>query len=139
MFKYATPDDVDSCLVCARNFINHYGLDWDEESTKTTLLNIINKGVFILAEDNGQVVGAAAAMCAPNPWNFKQVFFQELFWWVEPEYRTTSIGIKLLKLLEKEAPENAIIALSILPNTNIKTETLSKLGYSLRELAYIRS
>jgi N-acetylglutamate synthase-like GNAT family acetyltransferase len=139
MFKYATHDDVPKCLLCAKNFITHYGLDWDEESVSITLNNIIDKGVFILAEVNGEVIGGAAAIVASNPWNFKQVFFQELFWWVEPAYRDSSVGIKLLKLLEKEAPKNAIIALSILPNTNIKPETLSKLGYSLRELAYTRS
>ena len=139
MFKYATHDDVDDCLVCAEHFIKHYGLEWDKESVSVTLNNIIDNGVFILAEINNKIVGGAAAITVPNPWNFKQVFFQELFWWVEPEYRDTSVGIKLLKLLEKEAPDNATIALSILPNTNIKPETLSKLGYSLRELAYTRS
>jgi N-acetylglutamate synthase-like GNAT family acetyltransferase len=138
MFRDATHDDIHKCLVCAEHFVNHYGLDWDVESTIITLRNIIDNGVFILAEDNGNVIGGAAAIIAPTPWNFKQLYFQEMFWWVEPEYRNTSVGIKLLKHLENKAPENTTIALSILPNTNIKEETLTKLGYSLKELSYIR-
>lgn len=139
MYKIATHDDVYKCLDCAEHFVKHYGLDWDLESTVETLHNIIEAGVFILAEDGDKVMGGAAAVMVANPWNKHQLFFQELFWWVEPEYRNTSVGIKLLKLLESKAPDNAIIALSVLPNTNIKEDTLHKLGYSLKELAYVRN
>jgi tripartite-type tricarboxylate transporter receptor subunit TctC len=139
MYKYATKTDVERCLVCAKKFIEHYGFVWNEESVKTTLTLIIERGVVILKEINNVVIGAAGGMTTTNPWNHNEKIFQEMFWWVESEYRDTSVGIKLLKLLEKEAPKGATIALSILPTTNIKSETLLKLGYSLRELAYTRS
>lgn len=138
MFRNATHDDVGKCLTCAKHFVDFYGLDWDIESIIDTLNMVIDNGVFILAEINGEVVGGAAAIVSPTIWNRKQLFFQEVFWWVEPEYRNTSVGIKLLRHLESKAPEGTTISISILPETNIKQDTLAKLGYSIKELTYIR-
>jgi hypothetical protein len=139
MFKYAAHEDVNRCLTCALNFANHYGLELDLESTAITLHHLVDNGVFIIAESNNTVIGIAGAAITPNPWNYNKVIYQELFWWVEPEYRNTSTGIKLLKLLENKAPVNAIVSLSILPNSNIKETTLNKLGYFAKETAYIRN
>ena len=139
MFKHATHADVEQCLSCAVNFSKHYGLELDLESTLTTFHHLVDNGVFIIAENNTQVIGIAGAVVTPNPWNYKKLIYQELFWWVEPEYRHTSTGIKLLKLLESKAPKNSIVSLSILPDTNIKETTLNKLGYFAKEQAYVRS
>ena len=77
-------------------------------------------------------------MLAPNIWNKHQPTYQELFWWVEEEYRGTTLGVRLLKVLEKQAPEGVKKAISILPDSNLKDSTLEKLGYKKAEMAFVK-
>jgi len=137
--RHATLDDLPSCLVCAKNFVQYYGFDWNEESVVSNLHYILTQGVFIVAEINGKIVGGIGGVVTVNMWDATQKLFQELFWWVDEEYREGSLGIKLLKTFEKETPKDSLLVLSVLPKSNIKTETLNKLGYSLREQAYTRN
>lgn len=134
----ATLVDLPQCLVCAEKFINFYGFTWNLESATKTMKHILDQGMFIIAKEEGKVIGGAAAVLIPNPWNSNELIFQEMFWWVEEDYRAGSVGIRLLLELEKQAPKNATIVISVLPKSNIKNETLSKLGYVVRELAYTK-
>jgi hypothetical protein len=136
--EQATIEDLPQCLVCAENFINFYGFVWNLDSATKTITHILDQGIFIIAKEEDKVIGGAAAMLLPNLWNSNELIFQEMFWWVEEDYRTGSIGIRLLLELEKQAPKDATIVISILPKSNIKNETLSKLGYVVRELAYTK-
>ena len=134
----ATIEDLPQCLVCAEKFINFYGFVWNLDSVTKTITHILDQGIFIIAKEEDKVIGGAAAMLLPNLWNSNELIFQEMFWWVEEDYRTGSIGIRLLLELEKQAPKDATIAISILPKSNIKDETLTKLGFVAREKAYIK-
>jgi hypothetical protein len=136
--EQATIEDLPQCLVCAEKFINFYGFVWNLDSATKTITHILDQGIFIIAKEEDKVIGGAAAMLLPNLWNSNELIFQEMFWWVEEDYRTGSIGIRLLLELEKQAPKDATIVISILPKSNIKNETLSKLGYVVRELAYTK-
>jgi len=140
MFKLrnATIEDLPNCLVCAKKFVDFYGLCWNETSVMFNLTTLINSGVFVIAEVNNVIVAGIGGITIKNMWDSEQNFFQELFWWVDEEYRKGSLGIKLLKTLEDQTPKGALLVLSVLPKSNIKEETLSKLGYSLKELAYIK-
>jgi hypothetical protein len=134
----ATLVDLPQCLVCAEKFIKFYGFKWNLESATKTMKHILDQGMFIIAKEKDKVIGGAAAILVSNMWNSDELIFQEMFWWVEEDYRAGSVGIRLLLELEKQAPTDAIIALSILPKSNIKTETLSKLGYVVREISYTK-
>jgi hypothetical protein len=141
MFKLrnATLEDMPSCLVCAEKFVAYYGFNWNKTSVEELLVHIINDGIFTLAETDGKVVAGIGGGFACNPWDKAQVIFQEMFWWVDEEYRDGSLGIKLLKTLEAQIPNTTTLVLCTLPKSNIKQETLAKLGYSLREQAYTRN
>ena len=134
----ATLEDLPQCLVCAEKFIKFYGFKWNLESATKTMKHILDQGMFIIAKEKDKGSGGAAAVLIPNPWNSNELIFQEVFWWVEEDYRAGSVGIRLLLELEKQAPKDATIVISVLPKSNIKNETLSKLGYVVRELAYTK-
>jgi hypothetical protein len=138
MFKIADTNDLPACLEIAKKFIAFYGLTYHEPSVQAMLTHVLNNGVFLLAVNKGVIQGGAGAVITNNPWNHTEVIYQEMFWWVEEEYRNTSVGIKLLLELEKCAPTNSKIVMSILPHSNFKHSTMEKLGYSLKELAYIK-
>lgn len=130
--------DIPQYLVCAENFINYYGFTWNPDSVTKSIQTILDKGVFLAAKEGDKVIGVAAAMLLPNLWNVDEIIFQEMFWWVEEEHRTGSVGIRLLLELEKQAPDDATVVISTLPKSNIKDETLRKLGYVVKETAYVK-
>lgn len=56
---------------------------------------------FIYIEEPGK--GAILGLVFPHWWNPQVLVAQELGWWVEPEYRGTTLAIRLLNKLEVEA------------------------------------
>lgn len=138
MFKLAEQDDLPSCLSMCKSFAAFYGIKYNEKSILSILEKAVENGVVIILYANNIPVGIAAAINVPNLWDSDQMFFQELLWWVEEKYRNTSLGLKLLFELESYAPAGSTIAMSILPQSNIKESTMSKLGYSLREMAFMK-
>ena len=138
MYKLAELSDLPTCLEIAKKFVEFYGLEYHEPSVERMLTHILTNGVFILALDGSKIKGGAGALHAQNPWNQTELVYQEMFWWVEEEYRNTTVGIKLLLELEKLAPAGSKIIMSILPHSNFKHSTMEKLGYSLKELSYVK-
>jgi len=134
----ATLEDLPQYLLCAEKFIKFYGFAWNPDSVTKSIQHILDKGVFLAAKQGDNVIGVIAAMLIPNLWDANNIIFQEMFWWVEEDYRKGSVGIRLLLELEKQAPENTTVVLSVLPKSNIKDETLTKLGYVAREKAYTK-
>jgi len=61
-----------------------------------------NKDIICIKKDGKGVI---LGIIYPLYYNPSVLIAQELGWWVEPEYRNTSIGIKLLKEFEAEAKE----------------------------------
>ena len=139
MFKLAEEKDLPQCIIIAKKFTDFYGIEYDEDSVKLMLEKIIDDGVFLLSLNNkNEITGGVAGLSLPNPWNQKQILFQEMFWWVEEEYRGGSLGIRLLFELESYVPLGNKIIMSTLPQSNIKESTMLKLGYTLKELAFMK-
>jgi GNAT superfamily N-acetyltransferase len=69
----------------------------DDEHLYLRAAEILDSGVVFIAEnDNSERVGALACIVAPAVW-FPEDELHELFWYVLPEHRGTSAGLRLLK------------------------------------------
>lgn len=137
--RRATFDDIEQLLVIAEKFVQHYGhFEYDASTTLSLLVNLIQNQYVLVAEEDGKVFGTIGATVVANMWNKNEILFQEMFWWVDEEYRSGSAGIRLLLAMHKLAPIGAKKVLSVLPNTNFKDKTLAKLGYKLTEMAYAK-
>jgi hypothetical protein len=137
--RNATLDDFNFISnEVAKPFTKHYGIPYDNESVSNTLNTIINNGCIYMCFDNDIFAGALGAVKTKNIWNRNQVVWQEMFWWVTEKYRGTSVGLRLLKQFENAAPKDAAIVLSVLPNTQLKQQTINKLGYSIKEYAFVK-
>lgn len=137
MFRLAERSDLESCFTIAKKFVDFYGISYDEASVKTILEKVMDDGIFIIAYVNDEVTGIAGGLFVNNPWN-QEVLFQEMFWWIEEKYRGGSLGIKLLFELENSVPTGTKIVMSTLPQSNIKDSTMLKLGYVLKEQAFMK-
>lgn len=134
--RNATVNDLPIMLEQAKVFIKFYGLDWHEPSVATLLTTLINNGVVKIAFDKDTFVGAIGGIVVANPWNVTQQILQEMFWWVAEAYRGSSIGIRLLHSFENSF--KGTVVLSILPQTPVKNDMLFKLGYSIKEYAFVK-
>lgn len=110
--------------------INGLGVDVAEniEEIAENILN--NKDVICIRHDGkGLILG----LLYPLFYNPSVIIAQELGWWVEPKYRNTSLGIKLLKEFESEAKKrgaNKIVMFYLEAQTPDKVESiLERLDY----------
>lgn len=138
MFRFAERSDLESCFTIAKKFVDFYGISYDETSVKAVLEKVVDEGVFIIAYVNDEVAGVIGGLFVHNPWNQEEILFQELFWWVEEKHRGGSLGIKLLFELENSVPTGTKLVMSTLPKSNVKDSTMLKLGYVLKEQAFMK-
>lgn len=66
---------------------------------RATLAALVERGVLLVAERNGRLVGMASAALSPHPFNRDVLIAQELFWYVLPAHRV-GCGAALLDALE---------------------------------------
>jgi len=119
--------------------INGLGIKPSEniEEIMTNLLD--NEDVICIEKENKGVI---LGIIYPLYYNPDVLIAQELGWWVEPEYRNTTLGIKLLKEFEKEAKARGakkIIMFYLDAQTPDKiNQMLSRMGYEPVEYNMIK-
>ena len=69
--------------------------------------------VMLVADKDGAIVGMIAALGYPYPMNTSYTVADELFWWVDENHRSGSVGLKLIAALEAEATRRGWYALSL--------------------------
>jgi len=102
--------------------------------------NLLENENIICIEKEGK--GVILGLLYPLYYNPEIIIAQELGWWVEPEYRNTTIGIKLLKAFEKEAKNKGadkimMIYLDSQSPENVN-KMLTKLNYSSVEHSMVK-
>jgi hypothetical protein len=82
-------------------------MESDNQSHVESLLSEIlaGRGRIFLADSEGEVAGLLIAMLNPNVWDSQILCLNELAWWVEPKYRQSSAGYKLLLAYRTYAQE----------------------------------
>jgi GNAT superfamily N-acetyltransferase len=111
LIRRATAADAAQIAEFGRGFFaeSHFarlGIEYDPQSVRDTIERVVDgAGVALIAEDNGQWVGIAAAVAFPLYMNAAQMTAQELFWWVHPAHRGKPAGIRLLSAMEEWAHE----------------------------------
>lgn len=84
---------------------------------------IRKQGVALVAEQDGEIIGMLLAMINGDMWLPEVKTLREIAWWVDPEYRGSSAGGKLL------AEYNRIGELMVEKNI-ISAYTITTLGMS---------
>ena len=144
MLRRATPHDIEACLAMCRCFYDESGLreqPYDESSMRVTLDRLMGSegGLLLLTEVDGALTGMAAALAYPSYFNGLSVA-QELFWWVRPERRGTSDGVRLLKAIEEWAKDRGCVSLTMicLPIESPAESVYQRCGYRACERSYIK-
>lgn len=104
--------DLDSIMEGARQFVGTLsgessGLEFNDDGAIPFFTMMVQSPMFVVfvAEQDGIILGAIGASAMPWFCNKSQFTVEEMFWWVFPEYRGGTAGIRLHKRLEEYAKE----------------------------------
>ena len=107
--RLAEPNDLPALLDMGREFFEHSGnsrfTTFDEPSLTATLIGLMSgvpTGCVLVVETEGRVVGMAGCVVFPFYANRNTLIGQEVFLWVNPDYRG-AVGEALLDELEAAA------------------------------------
>jgi GNAT superfamily N-acetyltransferase len=147
VIRRATAADAEKIAEFGRGFFaeSHFaalGIEYDPASVRETIERVVVDGVALVAEDNGEWQGIAAAIAFPLYLNAQHLTAQELFWWVHPAKRGSPVGIRLLMELERWAREKgcstfSMIALSALTDSPAE-RIYERRGYTRAEHTWFK-
>lgn len=138
--------DLERCLDMAENFYEVAGYK-DEiplcrDSCRFFMETALKQGMLFVATLEGHVVGFVLGICSPYIMNKNYLAGAELAWWVEPEHRKGSTGIKLLKAIENSAKDLGVKMWSMMSLESVEPEKMDRLykalGYTQAERTYVR-
>lgn len=130
MIRPAIPEDIFRLRDMGQAFFIETGWNkhasFDVESYAHTIAALIENGVLLVAERDGNVVGMAAAGLAPAWWNKNVLTAQELFWYVEPDHRR-GLGGQLMDALESAVTDLGVVLFSMSAEEGLRGPALSRL------------
>lgn len=147
MIREATNKDINKIAILGKDFVD---LAWADVAKYDVMDTIDWLEVFIgldhtaiyVAEIDGGIVGMIAGLMFPLYFNSSHSNAQEMFWWVTPEHRKSSVGIKLLKAFERWAKLKGAKTIQMGTLAKLNPEKLAsvykKLGYKESETYWTR-
>lgn len=102
MIRLANKFDIPKIIDMLWNYHDHGNipnLEIEDDETATKILTgiIAGAGIALVSENNDELNGMLIAICNPYLWDNKKLVMNEIAYWVELDYRHTSIGYRLLK------------------------------------------
>lgn len=148
MIRYATIRDFDRIMEMMKNFANASPLDiyhnpkYNERSIKNILVRISQNGCILVADDSeGIPRGMVIAAIEPDLWLSHIRVLREIAWWVEPEYRKTTMGYRLIReymrTIEKLKENNLINYGTLATLTNSPIRDMERWGWRGIQQQYI--
>jgi predicted N-acetyltransferase YhbS len=138
MIRDATPDDAKALILMGQAFFEEAGLperfralerpdiQFCPESFILSCQMLSEKGLLLVAEAGGEVVGMLGAVFAPALWNHRIGLAHECWWYVRPDKRK-GIGVALLGAYEKRAAERGIALSAMVAEHGLRGDAVGRL------------
>lgn len=147
MIRHADLKDFNRVMELMINFANSAPIDsyhepeYNHRGVQHFLANVKSTGCILVGENNGEIQGMLIAQIMCDPWLPHIRVMKELAWWVEPEYRNTSMGYRLLMeyvKFGKGLQDKGIIDNFVLTNMTTSPDfDLAKRGWRPIETNYV--
>tara|TARA_R110000782_G_scaffold70496_7_gene141641 strand:- start:36 stop:503 length:468 start_codon:yes stop_codon:yes gene_type:complete len=114
---------------------------YNDHHVRKVLYNVRAQGVVLLAHIDSEIAGIFMAVKSPDLWVPNIKILAELIWWVNPEHRESSAGLRLLKEYTKigeqlvKKGEISTFTMTLLENSPISN--LEKRGWNPVETNYV--
>lgn len=144
--RRATTEDLQRIMPLIMAFhketLEPFGMGFDIPSVEAIVKIFSEQHVGLVVEDGEQLIGVIGGAVAPSFTDFNVRIFNEAIWFVLPEYRGGSAGIKLLKLVEEYCKNIGVQKIVMVGMFNEDRERLAgfyeKMGYRAIEIHYIK-
>jgi GNAT superfamily N-acetyltransferase len=109
--RFATPNDAIPVADMVEKFYQMAMTDLLGDYDKLAAANLIaatsvaSDACTIVAEDDGRIIGTMGVLSYSHPFKPSVRIAQELFWWVEQDYRRSGVGKTMLDAGEDWAKE----------------------------------
>lgn len=102
--------DIIKCFVDER--MGEFGIYFDEAEAISQFNTFVNlpEIVCLVAVEDDKIIGTIAGVIGPMLF-CKGYSLQEMVWYVKPEHRSLSVGLRLIKEFEKRAIDNGCSSL----------------------------
>jgi len=144
--RLANKFDLPVVLDMLRNFRNHTPIDMMRECNNEEYINklfhhvILGGGIALIAEDK-DVAGMIIGVKDQNVWDPEVKVLRELVYWVEPQYRGSTAGYKLLlrynKLAQELVDEQKIKMYTMTKMVNSPDLDFTRFGYKKTEEVWV--
>jgi Acetyltransferases len=147
MIRAATSTDLRRIVEMSEQFYAktkyHHFAEFDPLSVAVLAETLIDYGVLLLYELDGNVVGMVGLVLTPFLFNSSRIGAYEIVWWVEPEAQGLGVGRDLLEAVEPACREKsadlALIQMVHLNNSPPQAARMYEhLGYQHSESSYTK-
>jgi predicted N-acetyltransferase YhbS len=127
---------IEFARSCGVDDLNKESYDWDY--AKNVLLRCEKTGASFVAQVDNEIVGILLSMRVPELWQPNIIRLRELAWFVQEEYRHTTIGARLFSAY-KNAAETMRNEGKISGYTMTKLHNSDNFDYECRGFKFIES
>ncbi len=128
----ATDNDIEEISYLGRAFLENSSggniVSYNQKSFLDSLMKLRDLELLKvwIAKDNENIAGAVGLIISPNIYNQKEILGDIYFIDVLPEYQKQGIAKRFIKIIEKWALENNVIAISVSFDDKEITDKLCK-------------
>lgn len=146
MIRPPVPEDAKELARMGQAFFDGTPLtnimDFDPASLFALIVSGGDSSQFYVYEENGRVGGAAGVIAFPHPFNNNVLIAQELFWWVDEEFRGSNAGKELYRGITEWAKSVGSVGMIMVAIENECVSRVERLynhyGYAKLEHAYLK-
>ena len=143
--RHGESGDIGSCVELAQKFweeTDYSHIEFIPTCTAQRFALCMEHGLFSVVERDGRIIGTTAGLTSPLLCNSYVKVGAELIWYVYPEERRGSVGIKLLRHIEQSARDVGCRLWSMMALEAVNPELAEKLylreGYAKMERTYVK-
>lgn len=137
--RQAVESDVETLVVFGTKFHEtHKAGPWDRKKLPALCSLLIKDHVALIAEMEGWPVGALVATKSTSIFDPDAPMYQELAWWIEPEFRSAGAGSALLDVYEHIVGRTPAL-LSTLPTTPAEQAWFESRGWRVQQTTFARN
>jgi RimJ/RimL family protein N-acetyltransferase len=139
----ARPADIPWLIPQLLTFLASLGLPLrpKEDHVTKSLERLMDQGVVLVAENSatGELMGTIGGTINFHLFDPDRLVLAELWWWVAPEYRGSSAGLRLIQAFRERGLQDVdLVTMSTLETTHPGVgEHLERMGFQRREQAYV--
>lgn len=146
LIRPPTLDEIPRMVALGEKFwkLTNYAdkVPYVHEDVITSCEQMRGQGLLLGAYDGDQIAGFIGGIVGTSYTNFNIKIGQELFWWIEPQYRNSGVGSLLLQAVELKAKELGLAYWTMIYLVNIEPEKTKHLyersGYKQTEIGYTK-